>query len=95
MERFARVCPWHHGVLVERRNGRLRCPQSRHLVAAWLVVDLETGDVLGAGRGPRRGGTGVIDSIFLGPRLQLAPDVVLDRGDRRYALALPARPAAA
>ena len=34
-------------------------------------------------------------AIFLGPRLQLAPDVLLDVESKHYALPLPAHPAAA
>jgi hypothetical protein len=92
-ERFARVCPFHHQVL-EEFTGRLRCAYSPHHVAAWLVVDLDRGEILGAGR-DRGGALGPPPGIFLGPRLQLDADVILDLGERRYALPVLAHPATA
>jgi hypothetical protein len=78
--------------LVERQDGTLRCPSGHH-VRAWLVVDLQTGKVLGAGRVGLKHGPE--SATWLGPRLQLTPDVLIDRGNRRYALPVPAHPAAA
>ena len=93
-ERFARVCPTHHQVLDELHGGRLACPRSPHRVAAWIVVELETGEVLGAGRRSGKWNDST-RGVWLGPRLQLTADVLLDLGEKRYALPVPAHRAAA
>ncbi len=93
--RFVRVCPTHR-LILEEESRSLRCPLSLHQVTAWLVVDLETRRILGAGRTERVGGrSGTAGAVFLGSRLQLGADVLLDRGDRRVALPVPAHPAGA
>ncbi len=71
VERFARACPLHGLVLDELEDGRLRCPRSAHRVIAWLVVDVERGEVLGAGRIAPPGGEGPPAAAWLGPRLRL------------------------
>jgi len=81
-------------VLEELVDGRLRCPRARHQVKAWVVVDVRTGDVLGAGR-VARGGKGKPGAAWLGPRLQRLASLLVDVGDHRLAQAVPARPAAA
>ena len=90
----ARFCPEHRLALDELDDGRrLRCPRSRHPVTAWLVVDLETGELLGAGRLTKHPGRRA--GVWLGPRLCPGADLLLDRGNRRLAHAIPAHPAAA
>jgi len=92
-ERFVRVCATHHLVLEDSIDRPLRCPRS-HRVTGWLVVDLQTREILGAGR---RSGKWHDPSpgVWLAPRLQLTADVLLDLGEKRYALPVPAHRAAA
>ncbi len=92
----ARVCPTHRLVLDELEDGRLHCPWSPHRVTAWLVVDVETGEILGAGRvvvarNEKRPPAG----IWLGPGLRFGAGVLLDLEPRRFALPVAALPPAA
>jgi hypothetical protein len=65
-------------------------------VTAWLVVDLTNQRILGPGRTERIGvRSGRAAAVFFGPRLQLEADVLLDVGDRRYGVPVPAHRAAA
>jgi len=93
-ERFVRVCPWHRQQLRELVDGRLACPRSPHRVAAWIVVELETGEVLGAGRRSGKWNDST-RGVWLAPRLKLGVDVLLDLGEKHYAVPVPAHRAAA
>jgi len=90
--RYVRVCPRHRLILEELPHG-LRCPVSLHQVKAWLVLDLTKRRILGAGRAS--GGRGPAGAVFFGPRLCLDPELLVDRGDRNYAVPVPAHTAAA
>jgi hypothetical protein len=90
--RFVRVCPTHRLILEEQRHG-LRGPVSLHQVKAWLVLDLTKQLILGAGRAA--GGRGHAGAVFLGPRLRLDAELLVDRGDHNYGVRVPAHPAAA
>ena len=92
--RFVRVCPRHRLILEEQPHG-LRCPLSFHRVRAWLVVDLTNERILGAGRAESAGGVGPASAVFLGPRLRITAELLVDRGERRHGLPVPAHPATA
>jgi hypothetical protein len=91
--RFVRICPRHRLILEEQPHG-LRCPRSFQQVRAWLVMDLTDQRILGAGCA-RIGGAGPAGAAFLGPRLRMMAELLVDRGEHCYALPVPARAAAA
>ena len=78
-------------------------------MTAWLVVDLDRGEILGAGREERLGSpqprawrdrcrreTAAPPAVWLGPRRQqAAADLLLDRAECPFTLPVPVRPAAA
>lgn len=66
--RHARACPTHGAVLDDLEDGALWCRADvPHQVTAWTVVDVVTGEVVGAGRTDIPGGRPA--GVWLGPRL--------------------------
>jgi len=88
-----RTCPEHRIPLQENPAGRLRCPRARHRIAAWIVVDLDSGSVLGGGRSEQYGRRP--SAVWPGPELAAAASWLITPTEPCYALPVKPHPRAA